>query len=371
MEFYLFIFLLIVFLGFLDFTNIKTNRKKSLIVLISIILIFISSIRWETGTDWFSYINFFYYNNDLESFLQGNFEIGYAYLNYFVKNYISDNYNLLLAIIAIIVIGLKTRFILIYATLPCIAFLLNFSTTIGDLFSVRQSIALAITIFSVDFIISKNFWKFLLSVIFAASFHITALVFIPAYYIFHLKIKKEYWCLGFMICLIIVLTGIPSKIFLDGMSIVFGDGYLLEKSTIYLAGDAGVNNNVSSQTVIVLGLVRRFFFAPFLLYFKERFQYVNSHYEGFLNLTLIGYLLFLVFSDIASVVAARLSLYYFTYEIILISMLVLLGKNIFSKIYIFLFLVVFSAFKYYYALYAYLELYIPFISIFDKFSRNL
>lgn len=159
---YIILFLMASLGAFLDLSNIKKEHKNIFLCILGSICILLSGIRWETGTDWAQYLNFFKNNDTFEEFNGDVFEIGYTFLNYLIKS-ISSQYSLLLLSMSAIIVFLKYKCISLYAIFPLTSILLNFSNYTGDLFPVRQNIALAITFFSTIFIIRKNFLSFFLS----------------------------------------------------------------------------------------------------------------------------------------------------------------------------------------------------------------
>ena len=73
---------------------------------------------------------------------------------------------------------------------PTITLLGIWSLYIGNVFVVRNIIAWIILFYSIKFIKSKSFIKFVSFVILAVLFHRSSLAFLPAYFIYHMKITK-------------------------------------------------------------------------------------------------------------------------------------------------------------------------------------
>lgn len=120
-----------------------------------------------------------------------NYERGYAVMNW-VLNWFSSNYRLLLVVCAVIPITVMSIWIyknsvhpflstLIYLGLPC--FVINFST-------LRQVIALSITVCAFHFLKKRDLLPFIAMVILAAGFHKSALVFLFAYPIYWFKMNR-------------------------------------------------------------------------------------------------------------------------------------------------------------------------------------
>lgn len=140
----------------------------------------------------------------LKSFL--NYEKGYVVYNKII-GLISKDPQILLFATALISIALiaatlyelgDSRNILmtivIYTALPC--FLIQFS-------GLRQSIAIAICVFSLRFIEKKEIKPFVVLILFATCFHITAVFFISAYFAYWLPITRK-WRISTLVILVIV-----------------------------------------------------------------------------------------------------------------------------------------------------------------------
>ena len=68
MQLYIVLFFIAVLMSFLDLTNMKKIYKIAFLAGFSILLVMISAIRWETGTDWPLYFDFFIHNNQNTDF---------------------------------------------------------------------------------------------------------------------------------------------------------------------------------------------------------------------------------------------------------------------------------------------------------------
>lgn len=122
----------------------------------------------------------------------GHYEMGYVIFNKLL-GYLSDNYQILLMMSAVISIGITARWIyinsdypvlssVIYLGLPC--FMMNFS-------GIRQMIAITITLHAYEMIRKRNFRYFLLFVFLAWTFHRSAWIFVIAYPLYWIKMGKK------------------------------------------------------------------------------------------------------------------------------------------------------------------------------------
>lgn len=364
MVFYISIITSLVILSFLDLITIQPRIKKLLIIIVAFVLILLSGIRWETGTDWSSYLAFFSNNNSVSEFIFGEFELGYGLLNYVAK-IITDSYSLLLLMIASIVILIKTQFILSYSPYPFTSFLVNFSSSIGEMFIVRQYIAVALTMLSIKYIIRKDVIKYLACLLLAASFHSSAFVFLPAYMIFSATGGRCKLAGFILVSMLIGKMNIFPSLLQPILSLIGSENVLaVQKLSTYLEKDA-INENLDNDVMVVLGYIRRIIFLPLLIMYVNKLQIKVPYYKGLLNLVVFGHCIYFLFIDTVSVIAIRSSAYYIVYEIILIPCFLVLLKRPPYKILLWMTLILYCLLKYSYSLSGYYDLYVPYITVFD------
>jgi len=369
---YIFLFLLSSFLALLDVSKISKSKKISMGLFFSFVLLFLSGIRWETGTDWSLYFGFFDQNDSFRDFITNDannqgIEFGYGILNFIIKNLFND-YNVGLFIIAFLIIGIKFRWIYKYSMFPMVALFISFTTYLGDVFFVRQTLAIAITLIGFDFIIKKKKYMFLLMVALAGTIHTSAIIFFPAYWIYHMNISNKK-LIGVATCaLVFDVCGIGTFILKEFMSIFSADdGKVFQKLyAYYLLGEQDENfgQAVDGTTRMFLAYIRRLVFLPFFFYFFKKLSAQDPYYEGCLKLVVFGHAMFFLTSIISIDFAGRLSLYYYVYEILLISSFMNLGDKLSSKMGIFFVIFMYSMAKYFYLLYSLGEYYIPFHTLF-------
>jgi len=356
MEIYFFMFSMLLCMAFFDLTTLDNQYKIWLASIGGIILILISGLRWEMGTDWPSYFNFFNFNNTFKDFYEADFEVGFAFLNYLVK-LTTDSYSVLLTMMAIFVISIKIRAAFKYSMFPLIAIFINFAS-ITDVFFIRQTIAAAITIIAIEYIIQKNIYKFLFVILLAASIHVSALIFFPSYWIYHLEIKKRYWVIIFVGILLTSNFGLIEKSIYLIISLLYGsDNIFLSKFSFYMEMQ-------SSNNTFVISLIRRAIFIPIYIFAAEYVIDKKDLYRRFLNLVLSGYIIFLLFAQISEEIAVRLCGYYTVYEFILLSAIISVTKNKFLRLLIFILLVIYEAIKYNTSIQSLYDYYVPYRSVF-------
>ena len=161
MLFYLTLFGITSIGSFFELCNINKKKKLFIAIFLMIIYIIISGLRWN-NTDWIVYYPFFMNNYTLDDFWDEREAIdkGFGFINFIVKSF-TDEYSILLFILAIIIIGLKINFILKFAMFPLLSILFWFGTYMGDIFFVRQALAISITLIAFRYIVKKQFLYFI------------------------------------------------------------------------------------------------------------------------------------------------------------------------------------------------------------------
>lgn len=158
-----------------------------------------------------------------------NYEKGYVIFNKML-NLLSDDYQFLIFACASIPMIFVARWIyknsddprlssIIYLGLPCFA--INFS-------GLRQALAIAITLWAFECIKQKKLNKFVLIVLLASTFHSSALFFLIAYPLYHVRFNKNMSIATMIIPIIVYIFRIPLFVV---FSKVFEDNAVIEQSS--------------------------------------------------------------------------------------------------------------------------------------------
>ena len=191
MIFYLMIFLLVMVWIFLEKKSLNRISFWTPIFMLSVF----SGIRsHDVGSDSKNYTYNFVNNINAENIeIVINEEVGFSILNYFILIY-THNYFWLFFISSIIVVFCYLYFIKKYSVnyfLSVFCFL-SLGLYTFHFNGLRQGLAMAISILALPYLIEKNFWKFLIVIIFASLFHKSALVLSIFYIIVNFKLRIEY-----------------------------------------------------------------------------------------------------------------------------------------------------------------------------------
>lgn len=361
---YITLFILLAIFSLLDLLKNGDKVKPAAFWLLTFLLIFISSVRWNVGTDWYSYTEFF---RNIEGYVKtpglNMMEPGFTYLNYGVY-LINGNYNFLLTLLAISMIGLKAKVFYEHKSIMMISLFLYFCYYLADIFGVRQFLAISITLYAVRFIEARRFVPFLLSVLLASSIHITAIFFIVAYWVYPLKFSPLRLYSVLLIALILGFMDIGGLAVKTVMSLVGIDSRVGEKLMQY--GDDGMDTAVGNPYIsFAVGVAKRALFLPLFIGCRKFIPEIyRDRYTGYLNLLVLGNIIYLLFM-ISLPVIARLSTGFLLFEIFILGYLVISVRHKWIRLTALFLVVLFGAFRLYSLISVYWDLYIPFETIFN------
>ncbi|MGK9117686.1 EpsG family protein [Olivibacter jilunii] len=360
---YIALYILLAFFALLDLLK-NGHQVKPLVFWASVfLLIFISSIRWNVGTDWYSYHEFFSNIQVYVAHPEVNLmERGFTYINYAIAS-MHLGYTALLSLMAVLMIGIKAKVIFEHRQIMMISLFLYYCYYLGDIFGVRQFLAISLTLYSIRFIIDKRFLPFFVTVLIASSIHITAIFFIFSYWIYHIEYSPKFLYSLLLLALILGFMDIGGFAVDTALSIVGIDSRVGEKLKIY--GEDGMETVQGNPYIaFAIGVAKRALFLP-LFIGCQRFiaPAYQNRYTGYLNLLIFGNIIYLLFM-ISLPVIARLSTGFLLFEIFILGYLVIAVQNKWLRMLAFLLVALFGAFRLYNLIAVYWNLYIPFETIF-------
>jgi hypothetical protein len=181
---YIFILLILFIFSFVELVEVNNNFSykkidRLLFFFLAFFVIAFAALRYKTGGDWYNYISVF----ERSLYLDHRFEPGYLIMNKIFKYYF-NNYSLMQFVINIFSGYCIFRFFNKYSEYPIFSLLLYFSYYFFKLDSAqaRQHIAIGIVVMGYKFIEQRRFIPFVLMVIFAMQFHISAVCCIILYF---------------------------------------------------------------------------------------------------------------------------------------------------------------------------------------------
>ena len=331
---------------------------KTLCFIFVLFIIVLGGIRWETGTDWVSYYNYFNENNTYRQF-SGNFEFFYSLLNYIIKRSIGS-YTALLFILSFFVIFLTYKTINRIALYPCISFFLFFCNNIGGMFPTRQTLAVAIAITSIYYIQKKNKLAFILITLISAFFHYALLLWFLSYYIYHKEISSRIIVFLFLLSIGIgVFTPEILKFIINETLIRFNiSGYISLRIQHYILSYS--SDGSFSIIRMFFSIARRVIFIPFFLILKNKMSEKYIYTNGLINLYAFGNIILslFIYGNFAPM-TRMVTVFNFT-EVLLLPVILNVIKDNNIK-YIFLILLfIYGLMKLYFAVDIYYDLFIPY-----------
>lgn len=269
-------------LGALFFLKYIVRSKKANCVIIGIFLFSLASFRNYTG-DVARYMLHFaeVQNFGLLAILQGQ---GFAGIRDVTFYAVARLFGLLglsvevwIAAIALTFAISVSVFLYKYADnewiglLVVMAFYFRFTLT-----GLRQAMALSFVLFSYQYILQRNFKKFILFLLIAAAFHISAVVFLPAYFIAKIKMGIKQ---------LIVLLGSTFVV------MIFPQAFRAIVSVFSF--DERLTGYATSQTALTWSGFIIFFSIWFFCYILRMKGIIDPSYEydAMLNLIMVGVIL--------------------------------------------------------------------------------
>ena len=299
MSFYITIFTIFFLLSLIEALNKKSYFVKVTYVGICLFLFILSFLRWETGTDWINYYNYFKYIFDLPYELD-IFEIGFRALNYSIR-YLTDAIKKL-------------------SPFPILSLTFLYASQLGNILFVRQWIAIAILFYSITYIQKNKFIPFIALVLIASSIHRSALIFIISWWIFKINISTKKILLS--LCLTIFLSYIIESFLFSFLGSI-GMRVIQARLSIYMddSYNSGLKENINFTLVLIKGFINRAFilFISLYIYIKNS---ENKILRGYINLYWLGCILFFSLISISPALA-RLAYYFDFIQVILISYIML------------------------------------------------
>jgi len=299
MAIYIVLLLLILCLG----KSIKKNQYNVWDFILIVILITIAGIRYGIGTDYTMYSNMYFHPT------QANYdkvEIGFKWFIQacnFVFGDVVWAFFLLCSALTIIPIYVTIKK---YATKPGEAIFyfvaLGFYTLTFNM--VRQSIAMAITIFALRYMFEKKAIKYILCVGIASLFHTTAIIMIPMYWLSKIKLtKKQLYLLG---GILLSLGTLAVPIF--NFAITNIPQYAMyEAYAEYSDIESGIGTFLVSGVYIIL--------ICFAIAQRKKIVKLNENYYRIINLAVIS--IFFIALSLKNTLFARM-IYYLLIPLVLI-----------------------------------------------------
>ena len=338
-----------------------------------IILILFIGLRWETGTDWLAYFKVFYTSPSSSEYDAVVFGIdqGYLLLNQLVYRFTSD-YSYFLLLDAALALGAVYYFIEKSTNLPAMGVYLFYTSYAVTHFMGSNRRMLAVGLVCIGFLHllqPRRLWqawpRWVVPFAGAAAFHRTSLLAIPA-----LLVSRRAWPPGWVIggllaCVVLGMSGVPFaalEALANGLS-QFAHITVVEKLVFYTSGgDSQSSATFDVMGQALLGVAKRSTILAIFIAFM-RFGDPEEYAQVLYNIYVLGCGIY--FLLIGSPVFQVTSTYYTMVEIALLP--IILSQLPQYKVPYLLYLLAVPFFLLISALSPYMEVYIPYRSIFTTY----
>ena len=308
---YLFFIIILFILAYFEDKSQCIKQKNNYIYIAEILLILFFGLRGFVQSDfqnyypWFEYLPTLWEINDFESAFEENYEPGFVLLSIMCKS-ISSNYFVWIFIFSLIDIILLKKIFNQYSVNCCLSFAIYFA--IGALimeFNLMRNIkAILILVYAIKYIRYKQMWKFFLCVIIATLFHITAIIFVPLYFVLDKKWPKSVLLMIFIVCVTVLISQVKLLSIVLPKITTFLGGVYIKKAELYdVSGMLDVSYGIS------FGFIERSvtFFMVYLFYDKWVDKTGNRYI--FPNMIVIYFMCFSLLAEM-SVLLERFAYYF-------------------------------------------------------------
>lgn len=184
------------------------STYKTLCVLAFIPMTFVSVFRYEVGTDWPIYHDYFHWISEgKDKFTEPLFNL----LNRVIYSFTKDSW-WLFAICAFLICYFMFRAFMEQSVNPAFSILIFVLS--GDYFNsqnqIRQALAMAIFLYAMKYIKERNAKKYFLFIIIAMCIHLSAMIYIPLYFVYGLRLNVK--LLGTIYAVVVALLPIMNKV---------------------------------------------------------------------------------------------------------------------------------------------------------------
>lgn len=285
---------------------VRVKPNKILIFGALTSLVATSGLRSNIG-DTFNYKNIYVDNDFTWEYILSQKDYGFGVLQMILKNYISEDQQIMIFTAALITNVLIVIVLYNYSRMIEISLYVYIT---GGLFlvsmnGIRQVLAAAIAFTAINYLLKGKWFKYFLIVFLASTFHLSALILIPIYFL----VRFKAWSKTTIIVIVFsILAVIGFDRFIELLFIALED----TQYSAYESFDEGGSNILRS---LVAG-------APlFIAYLgRKKLKVIFPESDYIVNMAILGFV-FMVIST-QSWIFARVSIYFELYQIILISWIV-------------------------------------------------
>ncbi|MFD1040605.1 EpsG family protein [Virgibacillus byunsanensis] len=313
--------------------SLQDYKKPNMFLIISSMttLVLVSGLRSNIGDTYF-YKHAYEVSDFSWEYILSQKDIGFGILQMVLKNYVSEDPQILLFITALIT---NTLIVIVFYNYSRMIELSLYVYITGGLFlvsmnGIRQALAAAIAFTAIKYLIEGKFLGYFLVIVFASLFHQSALILLPIYFL----VRFQAWSKATVALLVLsVVIVIGFEQFTAVLFTALEDTQYGHYDTFTEGGANFLRVAVTSVPVIIAYLGRE----------KLKRLFPDSDY--IVNMALIGFMFMIISTQ--NWIFARFSIYFELYQLILLSWIVKVFRERDQKLVYFGIIVCYFAYYYF------------------------
>jgi len=293
---YLLLFGITYIFAIFDVINGGKYIKNYLFLVLVTILTLFAGLRYNLGADYLGYYSYF---NKATISLFGGLELGFEFLAVLVRETFGsyEIFVLLLDTLTFVFVYKSIKSMSKVYLIPLYIYSIQYFLG-GPMGQMRQALAMAILLYSIKYVISRDLKRFIFVVLIATSIHFSSIVFLVVYGLNYIKVNKVFLTVILISSVIVGKTFLPRYILLQLFSLF--DIELFDKINHYVTSEV-YGTEYSGQIIAYIERLLIFFIS--LYFYKES---DDKRIKVFIQVYWLSLLLFFMFADI-SILAQRSS----------------------------------------------------------------
>ena len=311
--------------------------KKTIYFYTAAIITLFIGLRHGIGLDFYSYKSIY------NSYPNIQLEYGFNFIMYITKEILKLPYNYFLLTVTIISLSIKTIFFRKYFDYPTMFLFFNFPQMINTDFGlIRQGLALSVCLWTLPAIKERNFIKFIIIWVIAVSFHNSAIILFPLFFLNKITITPIIFFIVFFFGFLFnAVQG--SVIIFSSLASLLSDTFI-GKVMNYILFSYGITSNplfylIKPSSIICIVIMIIYWQKIYKKDFKEK----EFEYTAF-NIYFILFLIIRIFDSIA-MLAVRGGYFLEILEIFLFYYIINSCKHKESKLLMYLFVILYGIFQ--------------------------
>jgi hypothetical protein len=306
------LFGLLFIVTFFSLAYFDEERDRKFAISFSILFVIIGTIRWKMGGDWGTYYRFFGYIR-ISNFPPVAYEPLFT-LCYIIAKYTLNSFIVVQFIQVLTCVYFKYKGFKRYSNHLMLATFLNYCFYLSDMFTVRNYFAAAIAFWGCKYVEDKKPFKFVLCVLLASNIHMSTILVLVAYPLWHARISIWTKSIFLISSIILGLSGLfttivsKSAIFLA----LFSEQAAYKLDYYDQIGDVNADKEGSGM-ILLLGIIKRLIFIPIIFYFEKTTYSNDKRYKALTTLFIFGNFIYFLTLDFK--IFQRLSIPFYIFEI--------------------------------------------------------